>query len=710
MLTCIRACSALAIALFITTLLTPAQTTHKQATHGKSAVATQTYAWVTQPSMTTAREQAAAAVLNGKLYVTGGINISYLRSVEVYDPASGRWAAAPDLPTMRGNHAAAVLNGKLYVLGGHTGNGPVNTVDAYDPMTNTWTTAASFPTPRAEVAAAVLGGKLYLLGGRDGNGFPLKTVEVYDPAADMWMSAPAMPTARAGLGAAVLGDKLYAIGGDATPSYLATVEVFDPVSNSWSVAAPMTTPRNSLAVAALNNKLYALGGSGRDGISHTMEVYDPATNVWSLAPAPPTARVEQAAAVLNNSIYVVAGSGGINNILNTMDAFTPLANPGDVLISEFRFKGANTAQPDQFIELYNNTDAPLVVADAAPNAQRDGDSAQGWAVFSDYDMTNEPGGPLVWFVIPAGTLIPARGHYLITTPGYSLGAYPAGNGTTATGDQVVPAQPAVRSVALQTTSGYRLTAGPPLTRYFLGVQLDSAAFATPPFTYFGEGTRLQPVNGLTTNGEYSFVRRLTSGVPQDTNDNAQDFVFVSIDGGMYDGVQSILGAPSPENTASPVQRNAQLKVAVVDPQQPSTAAPNRVRDFAPTTNGALGTLALRRKFTNKTGAPVTALRFRITDITTATAPAGTADLRALAGQSGSFNIVLTSGAPVPVQRLMLEQPPTQTQGGGLHASLAVSTITLATPLAPNASLNVEFLLGVQTGGSFRFFINVEALP
>jgi hypothetical protein len=40
----------------------------------------------------------------------------------------------------------------------------------------------------------------------------------------------------------------------------------------------------------------------------------------------------------------------------------------------------------------------------------------------------------------------------------------------------------------------------------------------------------------------------------------------------------------------------------------------------------------------------------------------------------------------------------------------VETITLATPLANGASINVRFLLGIQQPGSFRFFVNVETLP
>ena len=42
--------------------------------------------------------------------------------------------------------------------------------------------------------------------------------------------------------------------------------------------------------------------------------------------------------------------------------------------------------------------------------------------------------------------------------------------------------------------------------------------------------------------------------------------------------------------------------------------------------------------------------------------------------------------------------------------MADGTITLGTPLANGASANLQFLLGVQTTGKFRFLIIVEALP
>jgi len=49
-------------------------------------------------------------------------------------------------------------------------------------------------------------------------------------------------------------------------------------------------------------------------------------------------------------------------------------------------------------------------------------------------------------------------------------------------------------------------------------------------------------------------------------------------------------------------------------------------------------------------------------------------------------------------------------GGALNSSLGAGTITLPTPLNPGQSINLQFRLGVQQTGSFKFFFNVEALP
>src|SRR5205085_10360155 len=219
-----------------------------------------------------------------------------------------------------------------------------------------------------------------------------------------------------------------------------------------------------------------------------------------------------------------------------------------------------------------------------------------------------PGGALnALTVIPNGTSIPARAHYLYTPArGYSLLTY--GGATTATADAIgvgmyahTPDAPFAGVALFNTSAPANWTAANRLDA--VGGTLSSALLR--------EGAGLAQNFDFLSDAQYSWVRKLSSGLPQDTNDNASDFALVSVKGAALGGVAATLGAPGPENAASHIQRNATVKASLVDPSVASTSAPNRVRDATVVTNGALGTLTIRRKFKNSTGAPVTALRFRI---------------------------------------------------------------------------------------------------
>jgi hypothetical protein len=116
------------------------------------------------------------------------------------------------------------------------------------------------------------------------------------------------------------------------------------------------------------------------------------------------------------------------------------------------------------------------------------------------------------------------------------------------------------------------------------------------------------------------------------------------------------------------------------------------------------------------------LRFRVIDLDTFPAASGFADLRprtsaavVVAGISDSVTCAATGAPAVPpctatVQGTTLEQPPAQVNGGGFNSSMSAGTVTLGTPLANGASINLQFLLGVQQTGNFRFYLNIEALP
>lgn len=356
------------------------------------------------------------------------------------------------------------------------------------------------------------------------------------------------------------------------------------------------------------------------------------------------------------------------------------ANTLGLVISEFRLRG-NSLQPelDEYIELFNNTNNDLTV--------RTTDGSPGWTVI--YVLTGG-NSAIILTRIPNGTVIPAKGHYLIVNGspnGYSLNSAATGDDTSFTFG--IADDTGIAIFKTQFKNSFNAT-----------TVIDAVGFQQAGMfgSLFREGTGLPPLG--TTNGEYAWVRRMENGLAIDTNNNANDFILVSPGGAIFNGMQSVAGAPGPENLTSPVEFNRAIFSSLLDPLAAATSVPNQVRDTNPITNGTFGMLVLRRTFTNNTSAPLKKLRFRVIDITNATT--GTeADLRVLDSVTATINGQVVEG-------VTLEQPPLQTQGGGLNSTLAVGSLIASQPLATGSTVNVEFKLGVMRKGKYRFFLNIEA--
>ena len=374
---------------------------------------------------------------------------------------------------------------------------------------------------------------------------------------------------------------------------------------------------------------------------------------------------------------------------------------GQLIISEFRVRGPNGAN-DEFIELYNNSGADHTVTGGGT----------GYAVAASNGVAR--------CIVPNGTVIPNRGHYLcVNSVGYSLASYPAGNGTTATGD-------ATYTTDIPDNAGIAIFNTSVAANFVLANRLDAVGSTSEANTLYKEGTGYPALTPFSI--DYSFYRDncgksgsittfgvCTISTPKDTNNNAADFVFVDTNGTSA-GAGQRLGAPGPENLSSPIQRNASFNVGSLDICVGVASPPNRVRDFTsdPANNSTFGTLDIRRTVVNNTGGNVTRMRWRVIDLTTFPAPSGIADLRP---RTSTAVVVTVDRAPcgsgtsnVTVQGTTLEQPPSQPNGGGFNSSMSSGTVTLATPLANGASLDLRFLLGIQQTGSFKFYLNVEALP
>jgi hypothetical protein len=387
-----------------------------------------------------------------------------------------------------------------------------------------------------------------------------------------------------------------------------------------------------------------------------------------------------------------------------------------LIISEYRVRGPNGVN-DEFIELRNNSGSQHVVAGGGT----------GYALAAS-DGTAR-------CVVPNGTVIPARGHYLcINSVGYSLASYPAGNGTTGTGD-------ATYSTDIPDNAGLALFNTSVSGSFTLGNRMDAAGSAGEANTLYKEGTGVPTLGAFNLN--YAFVRRSVGGCTgsgggasgncdslsriqttpgpattqvQDTNNNAADFIFLDINGTSA-GAGQRLGAPGPESSFSPVFLDGfALAAAKLDTCAGRHRPPNVVRDFTsdPGNNATFGTFDIRRRFTNTTGIAITRLRFRILDITTYPPIPGVSDLRPRTSADGVVTVdrpPCGTGTSNPTVRgTALEQPPDQPNGSGFNGSLSVTAITPAAPLAAGGSVDVRFLLGIERTGASRFCVAAETIP
>ncbi len=138
--------------------------------------------------MGVARSGHTATLLNdGRLLVVGGNSSGGVtRSVEIFDPATGRWSpAAPLFDFTRTGHTATLLrDGRVLVVGGEFRGGGFSSNQIYDPATNTWALAGSMADNRSgHLAVALRDGTVLVIGGNQEAG---SFAERYDPDDNSW--------------------------------------------------------------------------------------------------------------------------------------------------------------------------------------------------------------------------------------------------------------------------------------------------------------------------------------------------------------------------------------------------------------------------------------------------------------------------------------------------------------------------------------------
>jgi N-acetylneuraminic acid mutarotase len=232
----------------------------------------------------------AAEVVDGKLYLFGGLGGGSEGKVQIFNPYTQQWTLGANMPFASGSASTALIRGKVYVAGGIVGSTTVAAAAVYDPVTNMWASIAPMPDGRNHAASGTDGRLFYVFGGRgpgsgEGNfvaqGFD--DVQIYDPVAASWTTSSApdsmiapLPQKRGGMGkAAFFGGEFYVIGGETTSSGTGQVagnvynrvDVYDPVSNTWRQESPLPTARHGIFPLAYDGKIFVAGGGIQAGHS-----------------------------------------------------------------------------------------------------------------------------------------------------------------------------------------------------------------------------------------------------------------------------------------------------------------------------------------------------------------------------------------------------------------------------------------------------------
>jgi hypothetical protein len=250
--------------------------------------------WTAKKPMPTPRILFGMAVWQDKIYVIGGgkgVDSSNQRwsllsdAVEVYDPSTDSWQTKQPMPTARAYLQANVVNGQIYLVGGMSNKDSlkVNLNEVYNVANDSWSTATPVPYAVYSYTSAVCGDKIYIIGGQSLQApiLNLNYAQIYDCANNSWsFSAPMPTTVMFAAACATTGEasprRVYVIGG-ATEGYavLGDVQIYDPQNDKWTLGTSMPSVRHSLQLAVVNDKIYALGG---DPYMAPGAAYDPIAN------------------------------------------------------------------------------------------------------------------------------------------------------------------------------------------------------------------------------------------------------------------------------------------------------------------------------------------------------------------------------------------------------------------------------------------------
>ena len=272
--------------------------------------------------------EAMTSVIDGMVYVGGGIAEDDEYQVCKYDPVKNEWIILPPAPLKY--FGIGRLNGKLVIVGGRNEEGESSDVHVFEEDRQQWANSIP-PMPTGLVGSLVVthNTSLVVCGISDESSSP--SMFVYNSQSSQWNSrAPPPLTFHTGFSSAVVVNDTYytavSIEGTRNSYQLpSSPAVFShPLSTLLDPDAPSAwqrmpdTPCHSSCLAATGGCLLALGGLTRPcnvgvdavlaaNLSSAVHAYCPATSSWVKIGDLPDLRVFPAITTLSTGELLIAG-------------------------------------------------------------------------------------------------------------------------------------------------------------------------------------------------------------------------------------------------------------------------------------------------------------------------------------------------------------------------------------------------------------------
>jgi hypothetical protein len=287
---------------------------------------------------------------DGRALLVGGFGVSdEVATAEIYDPATGKYKATGPLAGPRFDFSATLLHdGEVLVVGGShwiDANGTteyLKSAELYNPATGTFRSAGDMTIARNKPAVVTLqDGRALIAGGMSGNKYPsLASAEIYDPATGRFTPTGYL-TANRALGVPTLLEdgRVLISGGDDSMMGVQYADLYDPATGKFSQTGPEAIDRvaHTATLLADGRVLIAGGYAGPDGVASidpsiwamtaarylsAAEIYDPIKGTFTRIGNMSMWRVDATATLLQDGRVLIAG-GGVSGTTSRADLYIP---------------------------------------------------------------------------------------------------------------------------------------------------------------------------------------------------------------------------------------------------------------------------------------------------------------------------------------------------------------------------------------------------